>query len=147
MKDKRRLVHKYLKSVFVCVWYLRLASGALAHRPCSQFYLPASAWFGQKMPHDHSHGGCGEEGHDHDIPEAQGHRDNLYTRIDRDNIVALNVQNGHGPEVVKPWHERMDEGVVSLVTWHALLSKDSGPLISSLNRTQTTKCMHTRHWM
>lgn len=61
------------------------------------------------MPHDHSHG-CGSEcGHDHDIPESQGHRDNLFLRIDRDNVVALNVANGKGSEVVKPWHQRMDE--------------------------------------
>ena len=64
------------------------------------------------MPHDHGHG-CGAEcGHDHDIPESQGHRDNLFSRIDRDNVVALNVENGRGPEVLKPWHERMDENVV-----------------------------------
>ena len=64
------------------------------------------------MPHDHDHGHCGDECHDHDIPEAQGHRDNLYTRIDRDNVVALNAANGNGPEVVKPWHDRLDEQVV-----------------------------------
>ncbi|KIP10974.1 hypothetical protein PHLGIDRAFT_491700 [Phlebiopsis gigantea 11061_1 CR5-6] len=63
------------------------------------------------MPHEHNHGHCGEECHDHDIPEAQGHRDNLYTHIDRDNVVALNAENGNGPEVVKPWHERLDEEV------------------------------------
>ena len=67
------------------------------------------------MPHDHNHGHCGDECHDHDIPEAQGHRDNLYTRIDRDNIVALNVENGSGPEVVKPWDRRLDEEIVSLL--------------------------------
>lgn len=66
------------------------------------------------MPHDHSHSHCGDDGHYHDIPEAQGHRDNLYTRIDRDNVIALNAANGNGPEVVKPWHERMDERVVRI---------------------------------
>lgn len=66
------------------------------------------------MAHNHSHGeGCGHEGHDHDIPEDQGQRDNLFTRIDRDNVVALNVEDGSGPEVIKPWHQRMDEEVVS----------------------------------
>ena len=65
------------------------------------------------MPHDHDHG-CGTEGcHDHDIPEFQGHRDNLFRRIDRDNVIALNAVNGKGSEVVKPWHERMNEDVVS----------------------------------
>ncbi|KAI0762042.1 hypothetical protein BC629DRAFT_984614 [Irpex lacteus] len=63
------------------------------------------------MPHDHSHG-CGGECHDHDhIPEAQGHRDNLYSRIDRDNIVALNAE-GNPSAIIKPWHERLDEGAV-----------------------------------
>ncbi|KAI0346323.1 DUF1000-domain-containing protein [Trametopsis cervina] len=60
------------------------------------------------MPHDHSHA-CGEEHHDHDhVPEAQGHRDNLYSRIDRDNIVAFNAQ-GQPASVIKPWHARLDE--------------------------------------
>ncbi|KAI0084106.1 galactose-binding domain-like protein [Irpex rosettiformis] len=62
------------------------------------------------MPRDHSHG-CGSECNDHDhIPEAQGHRDNLYTRIDRDNIVALNAE-GRASSVIKPWNERMGEEV------------------------------------
>lgn len=59
------------------------------------------------MPHDHSHG-CGDEC-DHDIPEAQGHRDSLYTYIDKPNVVALNVESGNGPEVIKPWDKREDE--------------------------------------
>ena len=65
------------------------------------------------MSYNHSHGGCGDECHDHDIPEAEGPRDNLYLRIDKQNTVALNAENGAGPEVIKPWHERMDEEVVS----------------------------------
>lgn len=68
-----------------------------------------------KMPHDQSHG-CGADcGHDHDIPESQGHRDNLFMRIDRNNVVALNVTDGEGPEVVKPWHERMNEDIVRTI--------------------------------
>ncbi|KAI0688101.1 DUF1000-domain-containing protein [Cytidiella melzeri] len=60
------------------------------------------------MPHDHSHA-CGDGCHDHeDIPEAQGYRDNLYSRIDRDNIVVLNAE-GRPSSAIKPWHERMDE--------------------------------------
>lgn len=65
------------------------------------------------MPHDHSQA-CGDEGghaHDH-IPEAQGHRDNLYARVDRDNVVALNAE-GNPSSIIKPWHERTDEQVVS----------------------------------
>lgn len=67
------------------------------------------------MSHNHSHGaGCHDEGHDHDhdhdIPEALGPRDNLYTRIDRDNVVALNAAPpGKGSEVIKPWDSRLDE--------------------------------------
>ena len=62
--------------------------------------------------HSHGHGGCGDECHDHDIPESEGPRDNLFSRIDTENIVALNA-SGSGKEVIKPWHERMDEQVVS----------------------------------
>ncbi|CCM04683.1 uncharacterized protein FIBRA_06869 [Fibroporia radiculosa] len=68
------------------------------------------------MSHDHSHDSCGGGSHDHDhhhdIPEDQGYRDNLYTRIDRANVVALNVEApGKGPEVIKPWNERLDEQI------------------------------------
>ncbi len=66
------------------------------------------------MSHNHSHGGCSDECHDHDIPESEGPRDNLYTRIDRDNTVAMNAENGSGPEIIKPWHERMNEDIVSI---------------------------------
>jgi hypothetical protein len=63
------------------------------------------------MPHDHSHS-CGDGCNDHDhIPEVQGHRDNLYSRIDRDNIVAFNTE-GLPSSIIKPWHERADEQVV-----------------------------------
>lgn len=66
------------------------------------------------MAHNHSHENCGDESHGHDhqhgIPEAQGHRDNLFTYIDHPNVVALNAAApGKGPEVVKPWSERLDE--------------------------------------
>jgi len=65
--------------------------------------------------HNHDHGGCADEGdhhgHDHGIPESQGFRDNLYPYIDRQHVVALNVENCSGPEVIKPWTERLDEDV------------------------------------
>ena len=64
------------------------------------------------MSHNHSHEGCANEGHDHNIPEAEGPRDNLYLRIDKDNTVALNTESGRGPEVIKPWNDRMGEDVV-----------------------------------
>ncbi|KZS99919.1 DUF1000-domain-containing protein [Laetiporus sulphureus 93-53] len=60
-----------------------------------------------------THGSCGDESHSHDhhhdIPEAQGVRDNLYAHIDRPNVVALNADPGKGPEVIKPWDQRLDE--------------------------------------
>ena len=67
------------------------------------------------MSHNHSHGHCNDEshGHDHDIPEEQGPRDILYSRIDRPNVVALNSESGTGPEVIKPWDKRLDETEVS----------------------------------
>ncbi|KAH9925524.1 galactose-binding domain-like protein [Fomitopsis serialis] len=66
------------------------------------------------MPHDHDHGGCNDDSHhhdhQHDLPEGVGPRDNLYSRIDRDNVIALNVQApAKGPEVIKPWDQRLDE--------------------------------------
>ncbi|OCH94886.1 DUF1000-domain-containing protein [Obba rivulosa] len=65
------------------------------------------------MSHNHAHGaGCHDEshGHDHDLPEGLGPRDNLYARIDRANVVALNAAPpGTGAEVIKPWNERTDE--------------------------------------
>jgi len=66
------------------------------------------------MAHDHNHDGCNDESHHHDhqhgIPEAEGYRDNLFSRIDRANVVALNAADpGRGPEVIKPWNERLDE--------------------------------------
>ncbi|THH28229.1 hypothetical protein EUX98_g5948 [Antrodiella citrinella] len=71
------------------------------------------------MSHNHDHGAsCGDESHGHDhhghvhgIPEEQGHRDNLWARIDRDNVVALNVESGKGSDVIKTWDARRDEEV------------------------------------
>jgi hypothetical protein len=43
-----------------------------------------------------------------------GVQDNLYTKIDHQNVVALNVTNDFEPrQVIKPWHERLDEEIVS----------------------------------
>nr|BAF49174.1 hypothetical protein [Fomitopsis palustris] len=68
----------------------------------------------QDMSHHHGHGDCNDESHHHDhhhdLPEGVGPRDNLFTRIDRDNVIALNAQDpGKGPEVIKPWDQRLDE--------------------------------------
>jgi hypothetical protein len=70
------------------------------------------------MPHHDDHGhDCGEHAHgdDHDhnhTSNGGGPSDNLFAHIDRSNVVALNSVHG-GPEVIKPWDERMDEQVVS----------------------------------
>ncbi|KAJ7366440.1 DUF1000-domain-containing protein [Mycena albidolilacea] len=64
------------------------------------------------MAHQHD-GHCGHEStehdhdHDHDSTDL-GPKDNLFSRIDRDNVVALNALSP-GPAVIKPWHERLDE--------------------------------------
>lgn len=87
-------------------------------RPSGRFHLPSfsnpTVLNFLLMPHDHQHGNCGHEGHDHDHEHDQsgaGPQDNLFAHIDRDNVVALNTY-GRGPEVIKPWNERLDEGVV-----------------------------------
>ncbi|KDR79054.1 hypothetical protein GALMADRAFT_244808 [Galerina marginata CBS 339.88] len=62
------------------------------------------------MPHEH-HDGCGHESQDHDHDhdaENLGFQDNLFMRIDRQNVVALNAL-GNPSEIIKPWHTRLDE--------------------------------------
>jgi hypothetical protein len=71
------------------------------------------------MPHQDDHGhNCGEHAHDgdhdHDHASNGGPSDNLFAHIDRDNVVALNSVSG-GSQVIKPWDERMDEQVVSIL--------------------------------
>ncbi len=71
------------------------------------------------MPHHDNHGhNCGEQAHDddhaHDHTNNGGPSDNLFAHIDRANVVALNTVQW-GSEVIKPWNERMDEQVVSIV--------------------------------
>jgi hypothetical protein len=71
--------------------------------------------------HQHNHN-CGHEAHDHDHDHDHdssdlGPQDNLYSKIDRSNVTALNTTaaGSPGPEVIKPWHQRLDESV-SLVS-------------------------------
>nr|GAT56071.1 predicted protein [Mycena chlorophos] len=65
------------------------------------------------MPHQHD-ANCGHEAHDHDHDHDHGGsgdlgpNDNLFTQIDRDNVVSLNTV-GVGKVVIKPWNERLDE--------------------------------------
>jgi len=62
--------------------------------------------------HDHDHN-CGDHAHDHDHTDTGGPSDNVFTHIDRDNVIALN-SIGEGKQVIKPWNERLDEQVVSI---------------------------------
>ncbi|KAL0954708.1 hypothetical protein HGRIS_003662 [Hohenbuehelia grisea] len=61
------------------------------------------------MSHEHNDH-CGHEAHDHDHDHqgGSGPDDNLFTQIDRSNVIALNA-NGEGSVVIKPWHQRLDE--------------------------------------
>lgn len=62
-----------------------------------------------------SHHHCGDESHDHDHdhpPDISdiGPKDNLYSKIDLDNSVVLNATDDASiRDVIKPWHERLDE--------------------------------------
>ena len=62
--------------------------------------------------HDHDHS-CGDHTHDHDHEDIGGPSDNVFTHIDRDNVIALN-STGEGKQIIKPWNERLDEQVVSI---------------------------------
>ena len=71
-----------------------------------------------KMPHEHDDS-CGHDAndHDHDSSEALGFQDNLFAHIDRPNVVALNA-NGNAQDVIKPWHNRLDESQVRCMAIH-----------------------------
>ncbi|KAG8741747.1 hypothetical protein FRC10_002525 [Ceratobasidium sp. 414] len=57
--------------------------------------------------HDHGHGG---HDHDHDHEPSGPPSNNLYARIDRQNVAALNAEEGADPcTPLKAWHERQDE--------------------------------------
>ena len=104
-----------------------------------QLYIEiATATYREKdMSHNHSHGGCHDESHshdhDHDLPENIGPRDNLFLRIDRANVVAMNAEEpGKGPEVIKPWDKRLDEEIVrySLICGRSTLTSCSRLAVS-----------------
>ena len=96
------------------------------------------------MPHNHNHG-CGHESHDHDhgLPsDILGYQDNLFSRIDRPHVVALN-SSGEGPLVIKAWNDRNDEETVRIVfspLEHALFSTRIFNH-SIWNLMQMNKCM------
>lgn len=61
--------------------------------------------------HNHSHD-CGCDADEHLVVE--GTQDFLYSRIDKDNVVALNAAEGvRGSIVIRPWDQRMQEEEVS----------------------------------
>lgn len=59
--------------------------------------------------HDHEHD------HDHDDhSDATGPADNLYQHIDIANVALLNIaDDAPVSSVIKPWHNRLDEALVS----------------------------------
>ncbi|KAK2463484.1 hypothetical protein APHAL10511_004570 [Amanita phalloides] len=64
------------------------------------------------MPEHHDH--CNHDHiHDHDIHGNDlGPQDNLYTYIDHQNVVALNITGVHpASSIIKPWHQRTNEDV------------------------------------
>lgn len=64
------------------------------------------------MPHQHHDCGHESQGHDHQHDSSDlGFQDNLFLSIDRSNLVALNSQ-GSASDIIKPWHERLDESKV-----------------------------------
>ncbi|KZT42181.1 DUF1000-domain-containing protein [Sistotremastrum suecicum HHB10207 ss-3] len=70
------------------------------------------------MSHNHDHNcadehhehGHGDHDHDHDHASAEGgSSDNLFSKIDQSNVVALNATVPSPVKVCKPWHQRLDE--------------------------------------
>jgi len=79
------------------------------------------------MTHEHdSHCHGGSHDHDHDATDL-GPQDNLYTRIDRSNVVALNAIQP-GEVIIKPWDKRLDEIQVHR---HAFLPRSPKLLMSA----------------
>ncbi|KAG9102478.1 hypothetical protein FRC06_001985 [Ceratobasidium sp. 370] len=65
---------------------------------------------GQDCGHEHHDHGNGGHDHDHDHEPSGPPPNNLYARIDRQNVAALNVEGGVDPcTPLKAWHERQDE--------------------------------------
>ena len=99
----------------------------------------------QDMSRHHGHGDCNGESHHHDhhhdLPEGVGPRDNLFTRIDRDNVIALNAQDpGKGPEVIKPWDQRLDEDKVRRSSHLPLRPQRRRSHSSTSSRTRMINC-------
>jgi hypothetical protein len=77
------------------------------------FHLYIYTQYSTMSGHHHGHGHCDDESHDHDhdhgdAPGTFGPQDNLFSRIDTGNVVALNTEDD-GKKVIKPWDQRLDE--------------------------------------
>ncbi|KAG7089659.1 hypothetical protein E1B28_011319 [Marasmius oreades] len=60
--------------------------------------------------HSHCHHESQDHDHDHDTSDL-GAQDNLFQHIDLQNVVILNASDDHGKgsDIIKPWHERLNE--------------------------------------
>jgi hypothetical protein len=90
---------------------------------------------------NHESGGHEQSaGPSHDSPDS-GPQDNLFTCIDRSNVVALNAGEGRGPEVIKPWHERNDMSQARQTLSYGLCTMLFNTMNSSWFLTKTARCM------
>jgi hypothetical protein len=64
---------------------------------------------------EHDSHGHGEHSHSHDTPVEDIPRETLYSIIDHQNVMALNVVQQNN--ILKPWEDRNDETVVSFTYW------------------------------
>jgi len=93
------------------------------------------------MSHHHD-GSCGHEhdDHDHDHNTSDlGPQDNLFTHIDLPNVVAFNT-SGKGSEVIKPWHERLDETKAGLHYIHRIILDLRA--VARIRRRRPDVCLH-----
>ena len=66
-----------------------------------------------RQPHHRNNDGCGHEhahSHDHD-QDDEGNVGSLFSKIDLQNVTVLNSEQP-GSHAIKPWHERLDNGVI-----------------------------------
>lgn len=59
---------------------------------------------------EHDEHGAGGHSHSHDTPLEDIPRETLYSIIDHQNVLALNVVQQNN--IIKPWEDRNDETVV-----------------------------------
>lgn len=98
----------------------------------------------------HEQDGHGGHDHDHDHGPTGPPPNNLYARIDRQNVVALNAEEGSDPcASLKPWHERTEETKVSAV----LDARSPRRILTGLlavvgiGRGRSTHTTHSVYWI